>query len=78
MWFQIKIYSEDDYIAIDAVEIISTQDFPSCLTRPVPKYRLNREPAFDGGDVLTGELQFVDKYVSYKFEGWKQKGSKCY
>ena len=57
---QIRIYTSDKNVAIDAVELVSTPNFPECTKRKSPKYKIERDPPFPGGTVLTEETEFKD------------------
>ena len=57
---QIRIYTSDKKVAIDAVELVSTTNFPECTKRKSPKYKIERDPPLPGGAVLTEDTEFKD------------------
>ena len=59
-FMQIRIYTSDKKVAIDAVELVSTHNFPECTKRKSPKYSIERDPPLPGGSVVTEETEFKD------------------
>ncbi|KAL4219279.1 hypothetical protein ACF0H5_021860 [Mactra antiquata] len=60
---KVKLYTEDSYIAIDAVELVSKPDYPTCVDQKLLKYKVTRDPAFDEGYVVVGENKYTDRTV---------------
>ncbi|XP_052790398.1 pappalysin-1-like isoform X2 [Mya arenaria] len=68
---KVRIVTEDSYLAIDAVELVSSPGFPDCMNRKPPKYRLIRSPPLPAGDEVVEGTEYVDtsvqKDVQYRY-----------
>ncbi|XP_053380167.1 pappalysin-1-like [Mercenaria mercenaria] len=62
---RVKIHTMDSYIAIDAVEVVSQPDFPTCSNKKFPKYKITRDPPFDIQYAITDDNQLIDTAVKY-------------
>ncbi|KAH3797262.1 pappalysin-1-like [Dreissena polymorpha] len=60
---KVTIYTEDSYLAIDAVEVVSIPKMTSCTDRKLPKYILTRNPPFAHSSFVTANNKFIDRSV---------------
>lgn len=58
---QVTIFTEDSYLAIDAVELVSIPEMTSCMERKLPKYILTRNPPFADSPFVTPKNEFIDR-----------------